>query len=278
MDKLVSVIIRTCNRPHVLENALESVRKQTHKKIEIVVVEDGINLSEKMIKQKFADLDIKYRATNKKCGRTVTGNIGLQMASGQYLNFLDDDDVLYPRHIEILLKELEKGPFLAAYSIAEESQIVKISDKPYKVKEKRRIIRYKQPFNALLLYSFNYLPIQSVLFKRCLYEKCGGFDEKLDVLEDWDLWVRYSTKGAFSFVPEITSKYHVPFRGKNKEKRNKEFDRALKLLYDKFKTYKVETTAYKLHEEMDYVINVYNQKTVIYYLKMVWNYFVYGER
>ena len=278
MDNLVSVIIRTCNRPYVLEHALESVRKQTYKNIEIVVVEDGKNLSEKMIKQKFGDLNLKYRATNEKCGRTVTGNIGLQMASGQYFNFLDDDDVLYPRHIEVLLTQLEKSSFLAAYSIAEESQIVKISDNPFKVKEKRRIIRYKQPFNALLLYSFNYLPIQSVLFKRCLYEKYGGFDEKLDILEDWDLWVRYSANGDFSFVPEITSKYHVPFRGKNKKKRNQEFDRALNLLYDKFKTYKVETTTYKLHKEMDYVINVYNQKTVIYYMKMIWNYFVYGER
>lgn len=56
------------------------------------------------------------------------------------------------------------------------------------------MIRYKQPFNRLLLYTFNYIPIQSIMFQKSLYEEYGGFDEKLDNLEDWDLWVRYSQK------------------------------------------------------------------------------------
>lgn len=277
MKDLVSVIIRTCNRPDVLRNALNSVKAQTYKNVEVIVVEDGKNMSESLIASDFFDLPVKYKAVGEKSGRTKVGNIGLEMATGQYFNFLDDDDILYPNHIETLLKSLtENVSYMAAYSIAEESQIIKGPGE--KAKEKRVTIRYKQPFNRLLLYSFNYLPIQSVLFNRCLYDRYGGFDESLDVLEDWDLWVRYSVNSDFFFVPKVTSRYFVPYRGKNKAKRNTDFDKALKQLYNKFETYNFVTTPNKIHADMDYVLNVYNQKRIIYYLKMVWNYFVYGER
>lgn len=274
----VSVIIRTCNRPEVLKNALESIRKQIYKNIEVVVVEDGLNVSEELIKTEYSDLNILYRATMEKKGRTVAGNIGLSVASGSYLNFLDDDDILYSDHFSLLMDIIQKTGADAAYSIAEESQIIKVADQPYKFVEKRKLIRYQQPFNRLLLYSFNYLPIQSVLFSRKLYDECGGFDETLDVLEDWELWVRYSTVGNFVFEPKVTSKYYVPYRGKNKKNRGKELDRALAEVNQRFENHIVKSNVFDLRSEMDYVLNVYNQKGLIYYMKQVWNFFVYGDR
>ena len=274
----VSIIVRTCNRPQVLKNALDSIRNQTYKNIETVVVEDGKNVSEKMIRTQYADMNIVYRATGDGKGRTVAGNLGLQTATGEYFNFLDDDDILYPNHVETLLKAIQDNAVDAAYGIAEESQIVKQSDKPYRIKEKRKLIRYQQPYNRLLLYSFNYLPIQSVLFSRMFFDQCGGFDENLDVLEDWDLWVRYSTAGNFMLIPEITSKYYVPYRGGKKKKRGKELDAALAKVRKKFEQYELQCTAGDLQKDMDYVINVYNQKKILYYLKQVWNFFVYGDR
>lgn len=274
----VSIIVRTCNRPEVLKNALNSIRSQTYKNIETVVVEDGRNMSEDMIRTQYSDMDIIYISTKEKKGRTVAGNLGLQTATGLYLNFLDDDDILYPKHVETLLKGIQDYSADAAYGIAEESQIEKLSDVPYKIKEKRKLIRYKQPYNRLLLYSFNYLPIQSVLFNKMFFEKCGGFDENLDVLEDWDLWVRYSTVGKFVFIPEVTSKYYVPYRSGKKKNRGKELDAALAEARSKFEKYELGCSVGELQKEMDYVINVYNQKKIIYYLKQVWNFLVYGDR
>lgn len=274
----VSIIVRTCNRPEVLKNALNSIKSQTYKNIETVVIEDGENISESMIHTQYSDMNIVYISTKEKKGRTVAGNLGLQMATGLYFNFLDDDDILYPDHVETLLKGIKENLADAAYGIAEESQIVKISDIPYKFTEKRKLIRYKQPYNRLLLYSFNYLPIQSVLFSRRFFEKCGGFDEKLDVLEDWDLWVRYSTVGEFVFIPQVTSKYYVPYRGGKKKNRGKELDSALANVRNKFDKYELNSCVGDWQKEMDYVINVYNQKKIIYYLKQIWNFFVYGDR
>lgn len=277
-QKKVSVIIRTCNRPQVLKKAITSVKNQTYSNVEIIVVEDGKPLSEKMIKDNFSDLNIIYRSTGEKKGRTRVGNIGLSLCTGAYINFLDDDDILYSNHIELLVETLEASEAVAAYGIAEEGQIIKNATDSASFKEKRTVIRYKQPFNRLLLYSFNYLPIQSILFSRLLYEKLGGFDESLDILEDWELWVRYSTLGNFVFKPEITSKYYVPFRGKNKASRGKGMDMALKQVEEKFATYSIQCDVKSIRKEMDYVINVYNQKGLLYYMKQVWNFFVYGER
>ena len=277
-QKKVSVIIRTCNRPEVLRRALNSIKKQTYANIETVVVEDGPNLSEKMLREEFTDLNLLYQSTGEKQGRTKVGNLGLSLCTGEYFNFLDDDDILYFDHIEVLVKLLNNCSAVAAYTIAEEGQIVRDRNNPAVFKEKRTIVRYKQPFNRLLLYSFNYLPIQSVLFSRKLYDKLGGFDESLDILEDWDLWIRYSTMGDFVFEPKITSKYYVPFRGKNKASRGRGMDAALKQVEQKFASYPIVCDVRSLRKDMDYVINVYNQKGILYYMKQVWNFFVYGER
>lgn len=276
-QKLVSIIIRTCGRPDVLRLALMSVEKQTYKNIEIVLIEDGKESAKKMLETEFSHMNIVYMATNTKAGRSAVGNLGLQIAKGDYFNFLDDDDILYPNHVEELVKCLSGNTCGAAYSIAEESQIKIISEKPYKIHEKRIIIRYKQPYNKLLLMAFNYIPIQSIMFKRELFDKLGGFDETLEYLEDWDLWVRYSTQYDFVFSPVITSKYYVPYRSKKKMKRNRELEFALEPIKKKFSCYNMITDVKHINEDLDYILNVYNKKGILYYLKMIRNFILYRE-
>lgn len=278
MDDKVSIIVRTCGRPYILQKALNSIQAQTYKNIEIIVVEDGKATAREMIECNYKNCDIHYFSTNEKKGRAIAGNLALEKASGTFFNFLDDDDILYPKHVELLLKAIDESKALAAYGIADESQIKVISEKPYCFKEKRVIQRYKQPYNRLLLYSFNYIPIQSILFSRIFYDKLGGFDENLDYLEDWDIWVRYSTMSDFLYVPCITSKYFIPHKRKQKTERSAELDHALKRVKKKFEQYQMITTVDKIHREMDYVINVYNQKNFYYYLKQIWNFMVYGDR
>ena len=202
---LVSVIIRTCGRPQVLANALKSIQAQRYPAIEVVVIEDDKNISEKYIKENFSTLNVSYHCTNHKCGRCKSGNLGLALARGEYLNFLDDDDILLPNHVETLARRLEDTHYLAAYAIAEEHQIVTDRRCPPGKRVRRRLIRYKQPYNRLLLCYMNYIPIQSIMFHRKVYDELGGFDEQMDLLEDWDLWVRYSAHYDFLYVPTVTS-------------------------------------------------------------------------
>lgn len=278
MKALVSVIIRTCNRPDVLKQALDSVRRQSYENIEIIVVEDGANLSEEIIKKYFSDLDIKYFSTGRKVGRTKAGNYGMGKAAGKYINFLDDDDIFMEDHIETLVNVLEHSQCKAAYSVAEECQIAVRGVNPYRTIEKRKLIRFNQPFNRTLLYHINYFPIQSVMFRRELYEEMGGFDEELDVLEDWDLWVRYSLLTDFVYVDKVTSQYRVIFQRSKKVDRDRKFHDALKDLNRKFEKYDIKVNVSQVNKDMDYIVKRYKTGRLKRYLRLAVDFLVYGER
>lgn len=273
-EPLVSIIIRTCNRPDVLKNAIDSVLEQTYSNIEIVIIEDGSNSAEEMLQREYANLRYQYMHTKKKSGRTVAGNLGLKNAGGEYFNFLDDDDILLPNHVKTVLEALKRENGLAAYAIAEEHQIVS-GIYPYKVK--RKFVRYNQPYSKLLLCYKNYIPIQSIMFHRSLYEMCGGFDEKLDYLEDWDMWVRYSAKCDFVFVPEVTSVYYTPYKNRKKQKRDMEMRRARQEIIEKHKDYSINMNAEEINREMDYILNIYSKTGLFFYMKKFRDFILYKD-
>lgn len=275
---LVSIVIRTCGKPTVLYNALQSVRSQIYPHIETIIVEDGLNISEGFIKENFSDLPYKYISTGKRLGRTKAGNIGLNMASGRYVNFLDEDDKLLKNHITVLMQAMKETGCKAVYSVAEEQQIVIKSMEPYDFSVKRRLVRYRYPFNRLLLCYMNVFPIQSVMFDRQLYEKYGGFDENLDKLEDWDLWLRYALKEPFHFVDKVTSVYYTPYKDKRKACREASLKNAEQMVNEKHAAYLCDMNAMQVKEEMDYILNVFNKKSSIYYLKKIQNYLLYRDR
>lgn len=275
---MVSILIRTCQRPDVLRTALESVRNQTYPNIQVVVVEDGENTAEKLLETEFSDLNYVFEATGNKVGRCVSGNRAMELASGKYFNFLDDDDALFPEHVECLINALREGEELAAYSLAEERRIQIISQMPYVYRVKRKSIRFRQPFHRLLLYTFNYIPIQCMMFHRNLYEMLGGLDPELDNLEDWDLWVRYSAKTDYAYVDRVTSCYHVPYNSELRRKRSTGLSQYQKTIDKKFETYRIELNVEDLHKEMIYVIREYKEKGIIRYLRMFFRAVFYGEK
>lgn len=232
----VSIIVRTCNRPDVLKETLLCLRKQTYLNLEVIVVEDGENLSEELIKE-FSDLDIHYYYTGEKKGRAYVGNLGLEKASGHFLNFLDDDDLFFNDHVEVLMNALSQRKEKAAYSFGLETAIQVKSKSPYIYEIKRVCKRYTEEFDRVALCHHNYIPIQSILFKKELFTELRGFDEKLDYLEDWDLWVRYATNTDFLCVPKTTSIYRVPCDKRESKCRQKQLDIALETVRKKHERY-----------------------------------------
>ena len=75
----MSIIVRTCGRPDVLRETMQSLRLQTYTNIEIVVVEDGPDVSGEMLKTEFSDLNVLYKATGEKVGRSKAGNMAMEM-------------------------------------------------------------------------------------------------------------------------------------------------------------------------------------------------------
>lgn len=232
---LVSVIVRTCGRPSILRETLISLRNQIYKNFEIIVVEDGKNISEKMISDEFNDLNINYKASGEKVGRSKIGNIGMTMAKGKYLNFLDDDDLFYPDHIYVLLSEALKNNASIVYATAFETPIIVNSKDPYEYVVVDKYVNHYGPFSKIDLYKNNITPIQAVMFKKEVFEECGGLDESIDALEDWDLWIKFSLKYNFYHTEKTTSIYRVPANSNLTEERQIFLNSSIEYLMKKHK-------------------------------------------
>ena len=211
----ISIIIRTyAGRRHWLHQSLSSALNQTYPKLEILIVEDGSRDYEDECKTIQTEQDtggkiIRY-LTQEKLGKSSAGNLALENSTGEYICFLDDDDLFYPHHIEELFKTLRDTPSNpAAYSLAWEVHTRSTSTSSYR-EEYYEVPRHTRGlFSRKKLAKLNFLPIQSVLFQRELFAKWGGFESSREFLEDWDLWLRYSQNAEFTHLPRITSLYRT---------------------------------------------------------------------
>ncbi len=207
---LVSVLIRTHKRAAFLRQALTSVLHQTHRPLEVVVVEDGSDEG-KAICDEFSDrIPVRYYRIAPGRGRSVAGNLALSEARGEWLCFLDDDDLFFADHVEVLLQTVRESRLLGAYALAwrTTTRVIDASVPVYQELSWDRIP--DEPFSRVTMWHHNYMPIQAVLFHRSLYQRYGGFAEDMDQLEDWNLWTRYTMHDDFLQVRKLTSKFRVP--------------------------------------------------------------------
>jgi GT2 family glycosyltransferase len=226
---LVSIITRTHgNKLQLLRESISSVLNQTYSNIEHIIVEDRTDFAAALVEEARSvyGCNIKYLKSDG-VGRSRAGNFGLENACGDYLMFLDNDDLLFPDHVEILARSLnESVDSVAAYSLAWDVSTT------FDVSGNYTEVLHTVPFGHRLGYDverlrqMNFIPIQSILFRCSLFETEGGFDEDLEFLEDWNLWVRYSQHGHFKFIPKLTSKYKTPADQDSRQFRQSQLDGA----------------------------------------------------
>jgi GT2 family glycosyltransferase len=207
---LVSILVRTYDRPAWLREALISCAHQTYPNIEVVVVQDGPGSSEGVVRDFAGRLAVTYVATGTVVGRGRAGNIAMEKARGEWFNFLDDDDVLFADHVEVLVDALQASGAPGAFAYAWETATQVLDRDKAVYREIENVPRHRPAFELARLWRQNFLPIQAVLFHRSLFEREGGFAEDMDQLEDWNLWTRYTLERDFVAVPKTTSKYRVP--------------------------------------------------------------------
>ena len=219
---LVSIIIRTKGRAGFLREAVRTVINQSYPKVQIVIVNDGLeSISSEVASFAIDEKRLVLINTGGQAGRAAAGNLGLENAAGQLVGFLDDDDQLYADHVETLVGAYLKGQSRVVYSLAEEVKTEVIDAESGIYQEEGVSLQYgPMVFSRVLLWYKNYIPIQSAMFERKLFEELGGFDECLDHYEDWSLWVKYSTVTDFINVGKVTSRYRVP--AKHAERRQRQ--------------------------------------------------------
>jgi hypothetical protein len=221
---LVSVIMRTyTGRGSLLRQAMQTVFNQSYPHIELLVVQDGGDDLSSLVyslAKSAPHIQVSFWSQDR-LGRSAAGNLGLQQALGQLVMFLDDDDLLLGEHIEALATPLIRDPCLSAcYSKSIEIfTAYSAGFENYQEIAHRTYPGQPQAWDYDGLLQRNFIPIQSILFRHSLYAQLGGFDTRLDQLEDWNLWLRYGHQKSFAFIPQITSLFRTPANLRTRAKR-----------------------------------------------------------
>lgn len=193
----ISVIIPLYNQKEFISQAIDSILQQTHKNLEIIVVNDGstdnpFHELENYIK------DVTLIEQNN-CGLSIARNTGLNYAKGDYIQFLDADDFLHPDKLELQLKFMNKIDSKISY--CEIYQLEHSTGKQY--------LRYIGPlhdtFNSLYNVWLPYpLPIHSLLFKKEIFDRYGQFPVDLKAAEDRFFLSNLALNGEkFDYYPFI---------------------------------------------------------------------------
>jgi glycosyltransferase involved in cell wall biosynthesis len=194
----VSVCIPTYNRRDYLKETLQSVFDQTYKDYEIIVVDDGsTDSTEEMIRN--AGYPVRYYWVDH-IGQYPVRNRLIELAQGDYITFVDSDDLLFPDTIERLMNVIEaNGPNVIAYGA-----YVGIDEKGRFVKRKQRLLPSGNI--AAELFEFIYVHSCGMMCDKKLYEEVGGFDASLRCCAFYKLLLKLSVKHKFISVEGPTFK------------------------------------------------------------------------
>jgi GT2 family glycosyltransferase len=207
VNPLVSIIVRTKDRPKLLKKALQSIYAQTYRPIEVALVNDGgcrLDIGE--LKAILHDVRLNYIRLEQNRGRAHAGNIGLENTSGEYIGFLDDDDELYLDHLKVLTAKLVNSTLKIAHTDAE-VVFVDISGED-EIVEKFKYEYYSQDFSPEMLLIQNYIPFMCLLFNRSVFHSdYVRFDESFEIFEDWKILIKLSEKYWFEHIKKITARY-----------------------------------------------------------------------
>jgi len=195
-NTLVSIICRTVNRP-LLEQALRSVAAQTHRPLELILV-DAAAQGLVDYQQWCADVPVKLISSNKALSRPQAANIGLDAAQGEFILFLDDDDWIGPEHVNTLLTCLSDNPQAGvAYSSTQKTDNTGRPLEDF----------FRIPYEAARLRRDNFIPIHAAMFRAALVAEGCRFDESFEVFEDWDFWLQLSNHTHFVHVDVVSAWY-----------------------------------------------------------------------
>lgn len=201
---VISVIIPCFNHAHFLSEAIQSVLSQSYKNTEIIVVDDGSSDHTKDIATAFPRVHYVHQ-TNQ--GLSAARNTGIKQSHGQYLVFLDADDLLFPDALEINSMYLQHNPSLAFVS----GWHNKVNEWKQPIEQDQQRVVTDSHYLHLLM--GNYIGMHAtVLYQRWVFDEFQ-FDISLSACEDYDLFLRVARKYPIENHNQMIATYRI--HGKN---------------------------------------------------------------
>ena len=210
-ENLISIIIPTYNRAHLISETLDSISAQTYANWECIVVDDGSTDETERVLQKYQEQDARFiyvkRPENRPKGGNAARNFGFEKSSGDYIQWFDSDDILLHTAIEIKKEVLESGDF--DFVVCQGADIGR-GDKTPTVHwllqhDGNRLLNH---IRGIIAFGTN-----GPLFKKSFLEGKKLFDEDLSIRQEWEFFSRllitepniaYITKPLYQYRTEAT--------------------------------------------------------------------------
>lgn len=229
MPERVTILIPTYNRPRMLAECVRAILADPYPAKEILVINDAGSPVSDVLRNAFPSQPIRCIEQPVNRGHVHARNAGLREATGDYIMFCDDDDILLPGHVTRMMRQMREGGDALLYSDAE---IVH-----YAHAKGRRQMRSRHRFafdpNPRLLRQWNTIIPSGVLYPQAFHETLGAFDEDMRDYWDWDFWLRASEHFPVRRVPVASVLYMVGNAGENLSQNTSSMSRALTRFIDK---------------------------------------------
>lgn len=220
---VVSVIIPTYNREKLIIETISSVQSQTYSNIEILVIDDGSSDNTNQVLSSFIkSRHVKYIFQENK-GLSAARNEGIRQSTGEFVAFLDSDDLFLPDKIKSQVKFFNSYPDISIvhcdFEKFDDVGNLGIRDTSY----------FQESIYPNILWHWKMLMATScVMLRRTILDHLGGFDENLSWAEDLDLWARFARYYMYGHIPHVLVKIRVHEEEMSFDKRD---------LHEKFEVY-----------------------------------------
>jgi len=201
----VSIIMPIYNSSKWISDSIKSVVNQSFDNWELIIVNDGsTDNSVEIIQQYLNDKRIKL-FHQKNLGPANARNIGISNCNGEFLAFLDSDDIWLHEKLQIQLQFFESNPHIGLVY----SNYNLFYDNPkltFPLKQSNWF--HTWPDNHRLLV-YDFIGILTVVVRTSIIKELGGFNENLFGTEDWDLWIKVAQFNKISKIEKVTASYRV---------------------------------------------------------------------
>ena len=212
-NPLVSIVVCTCNRAHMLGQTMETIFAQDYSAVEVLVVDDGSTDQTETLVRSYGD-KVRYHRKEKSC-IAATRTLACRLAKGEYIAFQDDDDLMPPDRITRLLNALRRYP-QASLAVGDWAYI----DVQGNLTGERSIFHVAAEGDEPLLLNDGYEAVlrplvtplpHTTLFRREDGERAGWFDDArfTHACSDTDFFARLALLGPVVYVPRIVSYYRI---------------------------------------------------------------------